>query len=176
MKKFYAGIGSRETPTDVCARMSRIARMLREGDYTLRSGGAKRADTAFAQGAGSDAVIYLPWAGFDFVQTGAKTVVCGDDPRLRAIAERLHPAWRACSKGARALHTRNVAQIIGHEPDDPVSEFVVCWTPFGSGLGGTGGALRVAREHGIDVFDLAIPESYEALIERIVVKEALQRL
>jgi hypothetical protein len=174
--KFYAGIGSRKTPAEVCSRMTRLARTLRSADYIMRSGGAKNADTAFAAGAGTDAVIYLPFADCDILETGAKRIVCGDDPRLRAIAAGLHPAWQACDAFARAMLTRNVAQIIGHEPEDPVSEFVVCWTPFGAGGGGTGGALRVAKERGVPIYDLAQIGSYETLLDRLVAQEMLQRV
>jgi hypothetical protein len=37
--------------------------------------------------------------------------------------------------------------------NDPVS-FIVCYTPGGSGQGGTGQALRVARAYNIPVTDL----------------------
>ena len=50
MTKYYAGIGSRETPEDVCGRMTKLASILERKGYTLRSGGAVGADTAFAGG------------------------------------------------------------------------------------------------------------------------------
>lgn len=164
---YYAGNGSRETPEEDCRRMTRIARDLRARDYKLRSGGARGADTAFAKGAGSDAVIYVPDAQYKIEPTGAPTVICGENPRLREIARRLHPAWHRCDRLARQLHTRNVAQIIGTELDDPLSEFVICWTPLGSGLGGTGGALRVAAEYHVRKYDLALKADSEALLRRL---------
>lgn len=113
-------------------------------------------------------MIYLPWKDFPVIHTNAKLVVCGDDPAFRAIAEELHPNWRACGQGARKLHTRNVPQIVGHEEGGLLSEFVVCWTPNGGGGGGTGGALRVAKKFGVkDIYDLALPSAYEALLQRI---------
>lgn len=156
MTRFYAGIGSRQTPPAVLLDMTLIAEILQAKGYRLRSGGAHGADAAFAAGAGEAAEIYLPWPGFNSVRFG---VVCGDNAVLRTIAEEHHPAWGSCSRGARALHTRNVAQIVGtHPPHSGNSEFVVCWTPGGSGSGGTGQAIRIAQHYDVPVFDLAIPQ------------------
>ena len=48
---YYAGIGSRETPDHVLETMASAAQYLGKEGFTLRSGGAKGADTAFDQGA-----------------------------------------------------------------------------------------------------------------------------
>ena len=48
----YAGIGSRETPIEVQSKMSKVAKMLEDKGYTLRSGGADGADFAFEKGLG----------------------------------------------------------------------------------------------------------------------------
>lgn len=152
--KFYAGIGSRQTPPDVLALMTALAQRLASQGWTLRSGGADGADTAFEIGAGEHSIIYLPWRGFNGRTRG---VVVGDIPRLRTIAEAHHPNWPACSRGARALHTRNVAQVLGHTENAAPSSMVICWTPNGSGTGGTGQAIRIARSFGIPVRDLGIP-------------------
>jgi hypothetical protein len=49
--KYYAGIGSRETPSDVCSQMTELAKQLDAENWILRSGGAKGADSAFENGA-----------------------------------------------------------------------------------------------------------------------------
>ena len=56
---YYAGIGSRETPKNKCRLMTKIAKIL-SGKYTLRSGGADGADSAFEAGAGDNKQIFLP--------------------------------------------------------------------------------------------------------------------
>ena len=43
--------------------------------------------------------------------------------------------------------------ILGNSLDNPV-KFVVCWTSNGKDKGGTGLAIRLARHHGIRVFNL----------------------
>lgn len=48
--KYYAGIGSRETPTRVLQLMIKAAQRLAQRGYTLRSGGADGADAAAVVG------------------------------------------------------------------------------------------------------------------------------
>jgi hypothetical protein len=151
--KYYAGIGSRETPDHVLMRMSDYAVRLGERGFVLRSGGARGADTAFEQGAPpTHRRIYVPWSGFNGRSEG---IVVGEDERLRHIAQSHHPRWSACRTGARKLHTRNVAQILGHTQPAIPSRFVVCWTEGARGGGGTGQAIRIARAYGVPVYDLA---------------------
>jgi hypothetical protein len=164
--KSYAGIGSRETPQDILLLMQDLAVYLAGEGYTLRSGGAGGADTAFERGcdgAGGPKQIFLPWNGFSgryatsSFGTDTHGVFAGVGPQALALAEQFHPAWKRCSRGARTLHARNGYQVLGPRLDDPV-EFVLCWTPRGSGSGGTGQALRIARDRGIRVYDLAVDQ------------------
>jgi hypothetical protein len=151
MTKYYAGVGSRQTPENILHLMTRIAMRMAELGWVLRSGGAKGADYAFEKGAGDKKEIYLPWRGFG--GSNSEHIV-GSYPRLREIAEKHHPAWQACSAAAKSLHTRNVAQILGDSKDSSPSTCVICWTPEGKGGGGTGQAIRIAHSYGIPVFDL----------------------
>lgn len=154
--KFYAGIGSRQTPPPIISTMSRIALRMGELGWTLRSGGAKGADFAFEAGAPADLKeIYLPWEGFNnrsFSDKGVRPIQ--DLTGYEEIAAKYHPAWDRCSNDARAFHTRNVAQIRGASIEEPLSSLVICWTPQGEGGGGTGQAIRIARAYDIPVFDL----------------------
>jgi hypothetical protein len=155
--KFYAGIGSRETPPSVLQYMTQIAARLEDRGYVLRSGGARGADSAFEAGVRliANKRIYVPWAGFNG-RRGENVIECGTDPSMRRIAALTHPAWWRCSDAARKMHTRNVAQVLGCPPEDNAdSEFVVCWTPRALRSGGTGQALRIAQRHRVQVFDLA---------------------
>lgn len=154
--KFYAGIGSRETPALALEGMTLLAADLEQRGYVLRSGGADGADTAFEFGVVDKANkrIYLPWAGFNGCKDG---IVCGHSPALRELAARYHPTYNLLNPGVKSLHARNVAQVLGYAPEQFRSEFVVCWTKDGLGKGGTGQAIRVAKAFGVPVFDLAIP-------------------
>ena len=71
---------------------------------------------------------------------------------LETVASAYHPAWDRCDRYARALHARNVAIVLGADPDqpDPV-DAVTCWTPGGRVVGGTATAMRIAEAYGIPV-------------------------
>lgn len=168
----YAGIGSRETPQHVLSMMIDIGRICAEKGDMLRSGAASGADSAFEAGCdqsnGSMKEIYIPWDGFnnrhvareDFVAVGATTSSLN-------LAKQFHPNWAACSRGARALHARNVCQVLGLNLDTP-ADLVICWTKNGAGQGGTGQALRIAKHYNIKIHDLGIPNilaAYEAAIQ-----------
>ena len=60
----FAGIGSRSTPDHVLQAMRKVAHRLAEMGYTLLSGGAAGADSAFEEGCFGRKEIYLPWTGF----------------------------------------------------------------------------------------------------------------
>lgn len=168
MTKFYTGIGSRETPVPILSQMSTLADHLAGAGWTLRSGGAPGADTAFADGAASHplgkVVIYLPWSGFN----GVCGVVPPFTDEVMTLAARYHLAWGACSAGARKMHARNVYQVLGDDLRTP-SKFVVCWTKDGKGGGGSGQAIRIARAHGVPVFDLGLKGVQAADVVRFVV-------
>src|SRR3546814_8609593 len=74
----YAGIGSRETPADTCEEMALIASALEKRGFTLRSGFAGGADTAFELGTVREDLreIFAPWPGF-----GANPNSKWDQPR-----------------------------------------------------------------------------------------------
>jgi hypothetical protein len=65
-KKYYTGIGSRNTPHNIKNLMVGLARKLADEGYILRTGGSPGADTAFEVGAidKGDMEIYLPYSGF----------------------------------------------------------------------------------------------------------------
>lgn len=157
-KRYYAGIGSRETPADVMKVMRFVSEKLDDRGFTLRSGGADGADTAFGEGA-TRKEIFLPWPGFNHVSGG---IVMPFNRKAYAIAEAAHPNWAACSATARKLHTRNVHQVLGADLETP-SEFVLCWTKGGRGGGGTGQAIRIAKANGIPVYDFATPAAADFL-------------
>ena len=151
---FYTGIGSRETPSGVLVTMQEIASELANRGYTLRSGGAKGADSAFEKGCISvngSKQIYLPWNGFDG-HYGIDYIVA-NNPKAEEVAASFHPAWDKCSKGTKKMHTRNVYQLLGTTLGAP-SSIVICWTPGGQVVGGTGQAIRMATFFGITIINL----------------------
>lgn len=155
----YAGIGSRKTPRDVLDLMTRIAKKLDEWGWTMRSGGADSADTAFENGSARKE-IYLPWANFN-----RRPHAYLNEPTDQAyeIAMKHHPKWFSLSDPAQRLIARNTHEILGAECVAPCS-MVVTWTSDGSigettvHTGGTGQALRVAKAYEIPIFNLRLDD------------------
>lgn len=132
--------------------MTRIAVVLDDKGWTLRSGCAQGADTAFERGS-TRTQLFLPWPWFE---GRADSACCLTRPQPEAfeIAERFHPVWDRLSRGTKALHARNVHQVLGPDVLSPtLSRFVICWTR--GGRGGASQATRIANHYGIPVFDLA---------------------
>lgn len=142
--KAYAGIGSRKAPPDVLGEMYMIAVTLARLGYVLRSGGAEGCDTACESGA-------------DAAQ-GAKQIFRPKNvPDWAYVEVQKHLpagyAWHAMRPFVKALLARDMQQVLGEHGNAP-SEFVVCWTPDGLDSGGTGYAIRCARAHSIDVYNI----------------------
>lgn len=147
MPNYYTGVGSRETPEDILRIMQSAASKLELAEYTLRSGGADGADAAFESGVATIKEIWVPWLGFN--KSESKNL---PSENSYTIAEKLHPAWNRLTRGAKALHARNVHQILGSDLNTP-SDFVLCYTHDGATIGGTATAIKLATKLNIPVFN-----------------------
>lgn len=172
---YYTGIGSRETPDNIMDEMSRLASHFASRGWTLRSGGADGADTAFEWGCrggrqkdGSVGAmeIFLPWKRFN-----NNTSDLFDIPDAAyEITKQYHPAWERLTTPVRKLMARNAQQVLGKNLDSP-STFVVCWTPDGctnhetrnQKTGGTGQAISIASESGIPVINLQTDDALDRI-------------
>ena len=143
--RYYSGIGSRKTPKAIIPTIEEIATLLDSKGYTLRSGGADGADTFF-EDYSTRKEIYLPWKSFN-----------NNESELYLenieISKKFHPRWNSLNKAGRSLMTRNVFQVLGMDLKTP-ADFIVCWTETGKIEGGTGQAMRIARNMGIPIFNL----------------------
>ena len=161
----YAGIGSRKTPPHILAKMGKVAERLEARGYTLRSGGADGADTAFERGCDRKQ-IFLPWTGFNKNASPLNTVTRD----AMDVAAAVHPAFYRLADTARKLMARNSYQVLGPDLRTP-SDFVVCWTPDSvetevdrtRDTGGTGQAIALAHRWNIPVFNLAKPDALDRL-------------
>ena len=81
-----------------------------------------------------------------------------------AHAKLYHPNWSSLNEHSTKLMGRNSQIVMGEILDSP-SEFVVCWTPGGKIVGGTGQSIRIANDLGIRVFNLAFTRDLEELRE-----------
>lgn len=162
--KTYAGIGSQETPEDICYFFTNFAAYAENHGWLLRSGGANGADTAFENGVKHpiNKDIFLPWGAFN----GNKSMLIKPSPLAFEMASRIHPNWEACSEGTKKLHARNIHQVLGSTLNDPV-RFVICWTKNAEPVGGTATALRVAGMYHVPIFNFGGPVD-EGRLEEIL--------
>ena len=150
----YAGVGSRNTPENILDEMFVIAEQLSQIGFTLRTGGALGADTAFAEGIpdGSDSKlleVFLPWYGYN----NWESPYFKSPQKAFDIARITHPNWSACTQGVQKLMARNVQIVLGEKLDDPV-DFLICYTPNGEKVGGTAHAITLAEKNNIPIFNL----------------------
>lgn len=157
--KRYAGIGSRETSEPTLVSMRIIGESLAKKGYTLLSGGAEKADTAFEVGCDrcpGKKEIYLPWKSFNNSNSQIIAPNLTNWEEAQEIASRYHPAWDKLKEAVAKLITRNTYQVLGSDLKSPV-DFVLCYTPDGKASGGTGQAIRIAEAFEIPVFNIAYP-------------------
>jgi hypothetical protein len=163
---YYAGIGSRETPPNVCKEMFRLAQDLADRRWVLRSGGADGADSAFEEGCDENRgykEIFLPWYGFNGrfeVETtpGRLVTVPPLTNSLRRIANSVQHLDRM-SQGVQKLKCRNVCQILGNIPGkSPPTNVVICYQDPKKKTGGTLFAMNLTLKcHPIiPVFNMAV--------------------
>lgn len=184
--RYYTGIGSRETPQHIIELMEKIAYILYFQGWSLRSGAADGADTAFEYGYRSavwrhkmnaypmyvmplgGAEIYLPWRNFlknrvtdsilDWRSDFYYNFSEDIEEQASKLVDEIHPAPHMLTYGARKLHMRNCYQVLGQDLNSP-SSFVVCWTKGGKDIGGTRTAIMLARKYNIPVCNLGIEEN-----------------
>lgn len=151
----YTGIGSRNIPDDIKEKIIHIATHLAECGYTLRSGGADGADTAFEIGAlrgNGKKEIFLPWRNFN-----DNPSVLYEPPQLAfEIARKYHPNWAGLKPSVKRIMARNSQQVLGFDCRTP-TQFIVCYTENGEMKGGTSQALRIAIDLNIPIYNLGDP-------------------
>lgn len=186
---FYAGIGSRDTPPEVMAKMKKIATILERLGFILRSGGAVGADAAFESGVlnKNNMNIYLPFTSFNERRhNGINYIYVEDfskdyDEAHKSLIH--HPIGFKLKGSARKMMIRNYFQVCGLLGQSN-SKFIICWTKGGAnGIsvkttwddGGTAQAIRIASSINIPVYNLK-DSRYSCLSEMELIKIILSNL
>ena len=189
---YYTGVGSRKVTHKQGYELHNTAIRLHRLGLCLRSGGATGADSYFEAGVDNNwcdslssndnpSEIFVPYLGF-----GCKGYKITHLPsryiplsaideslvqKARSIARDVHPAWGKLTDAGRALHVRNIFQVLGRDLETP-SSFLLCAAPYtdkknGTPTGGTRTAWMIAKQHGIDCYNLTIP-SHKIQFERFL--------
>lgn len=166
------GVGSRETPEDVCELMEELGAHARERGWWVRSGHAQGADYAFEKGARDHCIVYMPWRGFnkEFPILG-RAHYEELRPEVLDLVYRHDPyAGDHISQGVKRIKSRNVYQVLGVNMESP-SDLVICWTQDGKVVGGTGLAIRIAREYNIPIINIGDPsveQDFDSILRKII--------
>ncbi len=148
----YAGIGARDTPKPFLKAMENVASYLAGEGLVLRSGAADGADAAFERGCdynSGNKEIYLPWKKFKNHNSKFNTIGLA----AYDVANKYHPNWGNLSEPVKKLIARNSYQLLGMNLDQP-ADFIICWTVNGKTFGGTGQAIRIAKDYKIPIFNM----------------------
>ena len=180
-RKYYTGIGSRIIPKYIEDFFIILGEWFAKKGYCLRSGHADGSDKAFELGC--DKVhgkkeIYLPWKGFN--DSISNLYLDNMEYKFEAekIAKIYHPYWFNLKQGAKRLQSRNSFQVLGQDLNTPC-DFIICYTKNGKGQGGTGQAIRIAKDKYVPVFDCGKYDNIQEikinlkkfLIERGIINE-----
>ncbi len=174
MTPSYAGIGARATPKHILDMMYTTASLLAQDGYICKTGAAIGADQAFALGAiNSKGQVHLklPWLNYE--QNWIKLMNASGLVTTREIkhydlqayksVKRLHPKAESLSQAVIKLHARNYLIIEN-------TQFVICWSPGGKTVGGTGQGIKIASELNIPIYNLGNTEIYNLFKERIRIR------
>lgn len=151
---YYTGIGSRETPENILNLITKLAKYIDKTEkFTLRTGGARGADTAFEKGVSSNRInVYYP---------NIKHLYKNRDKAIIAAKQVWYSpygiTWDKLKPFTQELMIRNSYQIFGETFNrKAISKFVICYTKSlnKDELGGTGQAIRLAEKFNIPVFNL----------------------
>lgn len=192
---FYTGVGSRETPDNILGVMEDAACRLAGLGYVLRSGKAGGADAAFQLGVQKHckildnenpkvysarlAEIYIPWKTFKVVEgledwwdipLDYLNFILPDQIEARnQLLSEIHPNYGALLKkrGAFALHSRNIHQVVGANVLDPKpSKFCLYYAKEdsqGNPKGGTASAVNLSKRYGVKTLNLLHAENRDKL-------------
>lgn len=147
----YAGIGARKTPPNILSKMQSAAKAMATMGFLLRSGGSAGADEAFEIGCdlgGGEKEIFLPYQGFR--KNHSPNYIVTKEARM--LAAKFHPNWPVVGPVGRDFLGRDCYEVLGFDLDTPAT-FVLCYTPDGKEVGGTGQTLRVAKHYNIPILN-----------------------
>ncbi|MGD1524624.1 macro domain-containing protein [Vibrio harveyi] len=180
----YAGVGSRRIAVWFTKQQIKFGAAMAFMGVKLNSGAADGSDTAYEFGAklaydylankyGLPALdykrvmsIYLPWEGFNG-RNSVSGFTSSIHPAAEAVASRYHDYWDGLKYGPKKMMSRNSMQVLGEDLNTPV-RFVMAYTPdaainaqmTSSKSGGTGQAIRIATDKGINVYNIANPQHW----------------
>lgn len=173
MKKTFAfaGVGPRNTPSDVLAEMTAMGELFASLNWIGCSGFGQGADQAWLEKVPhKQQEVWLPWGNYNRAQLDTdkekRFRILVPTEVMNSIASKHYAQnWNAASQGVRLLMMRNVAIMLGNHGNQPV-DLVAYWqseeNEF-SMFGGTNHGIRVAVEAGIPCFNIRKQKDVDAM-------------
>ena len=156
--------------------MRKVGRKMAGEDWTLRSGTAPGADTAFEEGADElkgAKEIYLPCDGYRGKHSSEPGIYVPQKmdnyQQGIEIARQFHPDYSSLGEYREHI-IRDGYQILGQNLVTPC-QLVICWTVDGctsakertARTGGTGQAISIADSRNIPIYNLKLPRHREKI-------------
>lgn len=187
MQKIFTGVGSRDTPLLILTLIFYLSRKLASEGWGLRSGGARGADSAFYNGYIDyfdkttdihylNVDVYVPdnnHKAYHLYRQHCKVLTAmPNKDKAYEIAEAIIAHWPICNTYTRALHSRNVYQVLGDDLASP-SHLYICWAPIlgDSVTGGTKSSFEIAKSQSIKIINLANPKHYQRVLDIVGLSE-----
>ncbi len=165
----YCGVGSRLTPPYMLTYIRWIAKRLEHQLFTLYTGGADGADTAFLAGTQIYKVFMPSNIHNQRISNRLDFINCSDLGNWNEAIQtvyKYHPNPSALNQFGLKLMARNSYCVLGLDLNSPV-DFILCWTPDGKDVGGTSQAIRIARDYNIPIFNLANIQVFKEVISAL---------
>lgn len=184
IRGFVTGVGSRDISIDEYDLLFDIIYHIAGLGYVLRSGDASGSDNACQLGylqAYKDGFIGAPYEAYvawNSWRANPRTKLSWliypgqlrDWRRAELTMNWIHPAANKLRRGGRALHTRNIFQVLGLDLNTPSTGLVCCADADRNGVpkGGTRTAWVMARRRDIPCLNIryACLNEIEYFIER----------
>ena len=149
----YAGFGSWNTPAHIVVVIESLGRALAEAGWTLRTGGAAGAESAFERGC--DAV-------------GGRKELVGRPADIESASAQFWPEtllpWAQLSANTRALLAQSACQILGPDLDAP-AKFLAYWKSTDGRSFEIDHALQIAAAHAVPCVRIEHPINLSRLVD-----------
>lgn len=176
MTKIVAGIGTRHPPTDdadLNETMRVFCYFAVKMGWHLRSGAAIGMDSWFERLWDNNKEIFIAKeriSGKRHGYDGANFIEGPQEVAAFNIMKHIHPKGSKLKGIAKAMHTRNIFQILGEDLNTP-ADLIVYYAKFddeGAEItGGTRTAVVLGKQRGINEFNLILPDERTRLLEYI---------
>ena len=176
MTKIVAGIGTRYPPTDdadLNETMRIFCYFAVKMGWHLRSGAAIGMDSWFERLWDNNKEIFIAKeriSGKRHGEGGANFIEGPQEVAAFNIMKKIHPMGPKLKGIAKAMHTRNIFQVLGEDLNTP-ADLIVYYAKFDDDgveiKGGTRTAVVLGKQRGINEFNLILPDERARLLEYI---------